>query len=319
MTVRILCLHGMGSNAAIFAQQTSSFRSLLATDHEMVFLEAPNHCEPSPEVSGFYPAPYLCWYDTPTTEKVAAAHKFVLNYIERRGPFDGVIGFSQGAALAASILLHHQLSKPTIPPPFSFAIFFGSPIPFSHSLQHGIDTRTAFGQRAITPIPNRPNCPIEVPRYLITDPAYLRGEEELKRLAREKLYNLDRLKRESMVATASIADGFITQSVGSDSDFNTPEGSASPSSSVSDAGDFDDDFVETFYQMFHHTCDKVRIDIPTGHVYGRKDKWLMHSKDLVNLCGNVIEKVEHGSGHDIPRGSAEEFADLVETVIAMSM
>ncbi|KAF2259790.1 hypothetical protein CC78DRAFT_571633 [Lojkania enalia] len=309
MTVRILCLHGMGSNAAIFAQQTAPFRSLLASDHEMVFLEAPNTCEPSPEVLGFYPGPYLCWYDTPTTAKVAAAHKFVLDYVERRGPFDGVIGFSQGAALAASILLHHQLKSPSTPPPFSFSVFLGSPIPFSHSLRYGIDTRKAFGARIVTPTV-RPNCPNEVPKYLITDPAYLRGEEELRRLAREKLMK-SRLE----------AAEYTHNTVVDDSDVETPQGSASPSS-VSEFGDNNDaeDLPETFYQMFHHTCDEVRISIPSAHVYGRKDKWNLHSKDLVKLCERgSAETFEHGGGHEVPRGCAEEIADIVETVIASSL
>ncbi len=43
-----------------------------------------------------YPGPYRCWYRTPTAAKVAAAHKHVLSFVERReGGFDVVMGFSQ--------------------------------------------------------------------------------------------------------------------------------------------------------------------------------------------------------------------------------
>ncbi|PYI30057.1 hypothetical protein BP00DRAFT_426927 [Aspergillus indologenus CBS 114.80] len=47
-----------------------------------------------------------------------------MDVIEAEGPFDGVIGFSQGASLALSILYHHEISHPSRPPPFRFAVFF---------------------------------------------------------------------------------------------------------------------------------------------------------------------------------------------------
>jgi hypothetical protein len=52
-------------------------------------------CDPAPGVANVFPKPYLCWYNTPTTIKVAAAQKYVLDYIKKEGPFDGVLGFSQ--------------------------------------------------------------------------------------------------------------------------------------------------------------------------------------------------------------------------------
>ena len=51
-------------------------------------------------------------------------------------------------------------------------------MPFSQSLDFGIDARKYFGLRAIQR-PSRPGCPTKVPEYLITDPAYLMGEDEL--------------------------------------------------------------------------------------------------------------------------------------------
>ena len=43
--------------------------------------------------------------------------------IEEEGPFDGVIGFSQGAAVAANILLLYQAKNLFGPPPFKVAVF----------------------------------------------------------------------------------------------------------------------------------------------------------------------------------------------------
>ena len=52
----------------------------------------------------------------------------------------------------------------------------GSPMLFSCSVENGIDTHFYFGLEA--PEPVRPGCPDKVPAYLVTDPAYLNGEEE---------------------------------------------------------------------------------------------------------------------------------------------
>ena len=85
----------------------------------------------------------------------------------------------KGAALAASMILHHQLSHSHPSPPlFRAAIFICSPLPFSHSLDHGIDARAYFGFDAMAP--SRADCLTKVPDYLITDARYLRGEDELE-------------------------------------------------------------------------------------------------------------------------------------------
>ncbi|KAJ6150441.1 hypothetical protein N7471_001640 [Penicillium samsonianum] len=181
MVVRILCLHGMGVNGDIFSFQTAGLQSQLPSNYVFFFANAPETCDPAPGMGDFFSGPYRCWYNTPTTSKVAAAHHFVQNIIEQNGPFDGVIGFSQGAAVAASMILHHQLESPEERSLFSFAIFIGSPIPFSKSLDHGIDLRGYFGLETFQKFHQvRPGCPTVIPSYLVTDKTYLRGETELE-------------------------------------------------------------------------------------------------------------------------------------------
>ncbi|KAL6716014.1 hypothetical protein ACLMJK_006976 [Lecanora helva] len=175
--MRVLCLHGMGVNATIFKAQTAHFRSLLV-DFEWVFVDGPIECQAAPAIAAFYSPPYRCWYTTPTTAKVDAAQRLIATIIERKGPFDAVMGFSQGAALAASAILRHQTENPLKPPLFQMAIFMCSPVPFSQSLEFGIDARKYFGLTG-RPKATRPGCPTTIPDYLITDPAYLKGEDEL--------------------------------------------------------------------------------------------------------------------------------------------
>ncbi|KAL1642564.1 hypothetical protein SLS58_005332 [Diplodia intermedia] len=163
MTVRILCLHGMGVNSNIFAAQTAYFRSILPPTYEFLFLPATQDCDVAAGISDIYPGPYRCWYDTPTTSNVQKAQDTILRYAKRAGPFDGVMGFSQGAALAASIMLRQELAGEA--PPFKFAILMGSALPFSESTEHGIDLRVPFGS-----VVTRPTTSTHVPEHLRSGP-----------------------------------------------------------------------------------------------------------------------------------------------------
>lgn len=53
--------------------------------------------------------------------------------IDEKGPFDAVMGFSQGAALAAALLIHHAKENPTSPPPFRAAVFLCGGAPWESS------------------------------------------------------------------------------------------------------------------------------------------------------------------------------------------
>ncbi|KAF6807782.1 hypothetical protein CSOJ01_07984 [Colletotrichum sojae] len=313
MPIRILCLHGMAINGQIFESQTAAFRSLLPDDYEFTFVDGPYSCKPDLGIASVYPGPYLCWYRTPTTESVTRAHQRVRSIMAEKGPFDGVMGFSQvcwyclfslqaspllskilfsledhlsetqqGAAVAVSMILHHQLEHPSSAPLFRFAIFIGSPLPFSHSLMHGIDTRSYFG------VPYGLDCrlfdkykrPNKVPGYLITPDRYLKDDSD----------------DEGTVSSSSTDE--------EESPIATPLETPSP------AGE------GVFYQMFHSTADEVRMNIPTVHIFGRKDPWYLHSKDVLQLaCPENASVLEHCYGHEVPRHLSEEICDLIESAV----
>ena len=50
-------------------------------------------------------------------------------FISEEGPFDGVLGFSQGAILAATYLIQFSQNHPSRPLPFQCAIFFSGGVP----------------------------------------------------------------------------------------------------------------------------------------------------------------------------------------------
>lgn len=94
---------------------------------------------PAPEVEKYHPGPFLAWHRRHFTKDIEGAHEYVRAIIDEDGPYDGVIGFSQGGALAASLILTHQLRQFEHPKPFNFAIFISSVLPVTPSEEIGID------------------------------------------------------------------------------------------------------------------------------------------------------------------------------------
>ncbi|KAL9594714.1 MAG: hypothetical protein Q9219_006878 [cf. Caloplaca sp. 3 TL-2023] len=127
--MRFLALHGMGTSSEILEAQIGPLFAKLPGPHEVVYLAGERECAPAPGVSEIYPGPYLCYYNLPTQDQIEDAHDLVLNFIEDEGPFDGVIGFSQGAALASSLILRRARDR-TAEPLFQVAVFICASLPF---------------------------------------------------------------------------------------------------------------------------------------------------------------------------------------------
>lgn len=82
------------------------------------------------EIKAFYPAKDTYFgYFKPTAEGVSRALALLEAYIEAEGPFDGAIGFSQGAALISTYLLKWASEHPGRPLPLQCAIFFSASRP----------------------------------------------------------------------------------------------------------------------------------------------------------------------------------------------
>jgi hypothetical protein len=52
-----------------------------------------------------------------------------MEVVEEEGPFDAVMGFSQGSAMAATIMLH-EAQKKSHPQPFKMGVFLSTTMPF---------------------------------------------------------------------------------------------------------------------------------------------------------------------------------------------
>ncbi|KAK4103516.1 hypothetical protein N658DRAFT_276910 [Parathielavia hyrcaniae] len=139
--IKILGLHGMGTSAAILKSQTAAFRSKLQENFTFEFFDAPFTCAAAPGTDILFsnsPGHYT-WWATQTINNIRGAHQLLDDHVAAHGPFDMVLGFSQGCSLIGSYLLYHGRETPDKPLPFKAAIFVcgGMPLPALEDL--GVD------------------------------------------------------------------------------------------------------------------------------------------------------------------------------------
>ncbi|KAL2261279.1 hypothetical protein VTK26DRAFT_4483 [Humicola hyalothermophila] len=129
---RLICLHGFGTNAAIMRIQCRALAAALSPHFRLLFPDAPFPSPPGPGVEPVFSAwaPFRSWVPVPagaararigergevelpaTAEGIDAAIRAAVEEDERRngatGEVVGVLGFSQGARVAGSLLLREQ-------------------------------------------------------------------------------------------------------------------------------------------------------------------------------------------------------------------
>ncbi|KAL8726822.1 MAG: hypothetical protein Q9181_005913 [Wetmoreana brouardii] len=135
--MRFLCLHGKGTSAAIFKTQTcnclpallASFRAKLSNDFSFDFVDGFLPSNPAAGIDLFYPPPYYSFWNTLAVADVRKSNSWLRDLLERDGPYDGVMCFSQGCSLIASFCLYHQAETPNLPLPFKVAVFICGGVP----------------------------------------------------------------------------------------------------------------------------------------------------------------------------------------------
>ncbi|KAF2674382.1 citrinin biosynthesis oxidoreductase CtnB [Microthyrium microscopicum] len=120
---RILCLHGGGVNAEVFRMQARTIIKTLNGQFRFVFADGPFYCDPGPGIVPVYEeyGPFRRWLrwlpEHPEVEAEAAADEIWYQLRDAMeaddlaggtGAWVGMIGFSQGAKLAASLLYEQQ-------------------------------------------------------------------------------------------------------------------------------------------------------------------------------------------------------------------
>ncbi|KJH47300.1 serine hydrolase [Dictyocaulus viviparus] len=111
--LRILCLHGYRQNSVLFREKTGSLRKQLRKYAEFEFISAPLVTNSTSEVredargwwfsreDNDFSSKDVCCIATGFEKSVSFICKYVCDY----GPFDGILGFSQGASMAHLLLV----------------------------------------------------------------------------------------------------------------------------------------------------------------------------------------------------------------------
>ncbi|KAI9580500.1 esterase CG5412 [Glossina fuscipes] len=128
--VRVLCLHGYRQNGETFKSKLGSFRKFVGKYAEFVFIDAPHKAKPLQEDSEELSDQLSWWFNKDDgsfkgTNKNGPAFGFQvsLKVVEKawktRGPFQGLLGFSQGACLVGLICGLAKRKLTSIKPEFA--------------------------------------------------------------------------------------------------------------------------------------------------------------------------------------------------------
>ncbi|KAJ5718463.1 hypothetical protein N7488_004109 [Penicillium malachiteum] len=138
---RILCLHGGGTNIRIFRAQCRALEKALRPWFRLCYAEAPFPSKPGPDEKPAYHAfgPFYTWIDSTNTNPLAMAKSLQKSLYEvimqdddkgATGPVVGLLGFSQGARICASLNLEQQLLDQAM----NRQPWFPSTVPFRHPI-----------------------------------------------------------------------------------------------------------------------------------------------------------------------------------------
>ncbi|KAJ1875093.1 Ovarian cancer-associated protein 2 [Coemansia sp. RSA 486] len=131
MKLRVLCLHGYTQTGQKFRDRLGPFRRGLKNQLDLVFMTAPHmatnvfsNSEEPQEKEGESMA---WWNQSDDAEKVEKeimqSVQEIENTLVREGPFHGIMGFSQGAGMAAIMAALAERNKVNVGS-FGFALFF---------------------------------------------------------------------------------------------------------------------------------------------------------------------------------------------------
>ncbi|PFH62334.1 hypothetical protein XA68_14061 [Ophiocordyceps unilateralis] len=281
--MRILCVHGAAINGEIFAAKTEKLRSLLPAEYSYDWPDGDHQATPTKDLSDAYPGPYLTHIEDITTLGIRKSIERLEACIEEDGPFDGVMAICEGAMLTASLLFKRQMENPTGPLPFRFAIFIAGSPPFTWTDSIG---QNLFDQ-------------------LISDDPFNLDKDKFEPDEKSDCKpNVERIKDFGQKVYRD-----LTPELGKWVQLVEEMGTGNR---------------EKAHLMPHALLPQLhpdRLDLPTAHMWGRKDVLSSHSRLLFRLCcPELALSYVHQGAHDIPQSWSdnEAFGDLVRKMILRS-
>ncbi|KAI1820377.1 serine hydrolase FSH [Xylaria intraflava] len=152
--MKFLCLHGYQQSAAIMQSETSFlkniFQQTVGEDEDVSFFypSAPFNSAPTPSNE-----PTFAWWPQDPTITDIETFRYISNILDKEGPFDGIVGFSQGGSVGS--LVAALLERPIAARPSNFTTPHGPlRMVVSYSGYHEDDTRLQkyYMQKIKTPI-----------------------------------------------------------------------------------------------------------------------------------------------------------------------
>ena len=128
--LRVLWLYGYYNNIQFMKHQMNYYEQIFNDYMEFVYIDAPIEVKSvyDPVLFQRYEAPFYAWANFDVNSKKLInwieSLNWVIDYINENGPFDGVIGFSQGTLIWRLLMKNKDLLKysPELISPIKFAI-----------------------------------------------------------------------------------------------------------------------------------------------------------------------------------------------------
>ncbi|UKZ78629.1 hypothetical protein TrVFT333_006375 [Trichoderma virens FT-333] len=276
--MKILCLHGRGSNNEIFQAQTAALRSIL-DDFTFDFVQGTElHTEGNWSVftAQFSNLPQYAYYNPLVPSSVVEAEDHLLDLIEQEG---GLMEYwvTPGAAFAAQVIIRHSQTD-TVEPLFRFAVFINGGTPLkAFSLNEEkvlvdmVDTTVLDKELEDT--------------YL--RPSNMRVRKGDSREEAEKAIE-SRKKEIKAVKTGMLADGRYCLTDGK------------------------------LGLTRYGAEDGPLIDIPSLHIRCPNEDDADLGLNLLNLCNPELAREHHHPfGHDFPRGQ-DEMRKIAERIMEVA-
>jgi hypothetical protein len=292
--MRILCLHGTGLNAEIMQRQMGPIIEALDPDYDFMFIEGEIERPAAPAVPAGIPGPFYSYYDDMSHHSIRAVCDLIDVVLEEEGPFDGFIGFSQGAAVGVSYVMDREINKTQEQYPFQWMLLFSCIIAlspdaslydFEFEVRNAIRTGQGVdGSRIVEGVNHGTH----------QNDMSLRGSK-LVRSADRELFLTDHAALEALEDDYYGLSEALAQSARNDGrkEFPSRYQDALQNPSTANAPIF-----------YHPGLTSQRIPVPSIHCAGKNDtpEALQQSAVIRDLCekGDMV-CLEHSEGHDIPR------------------
>ncbi|XP_076887400.1 uncharacterized protein LOC143537542 [Bidens hawaiensis] len=105
--LKVLCLHGFRTSGVILQKLVERWPQPLLQKLDLVYMDGPYLARGESDVDGIFEPPFYEWFQSDQEFKEYYNFEECLEKIQEfmltHGPFHGVLGFSQGAILTASI------------------------------------------------------------------------------------------------------------------------------------------------------------------------------------------------------------------------